>query len=114
MIFVPEGMLEQLKIDINEGKIWGLRLVKSPVAVIEDNKYADMFGIVREIVNPTDDGFSLKTKRNDICGWCECEAYYSAFSYYDGDILRAVDNYSAVVDEKDAIQITEYEVLWSY
>lgn len=114
MIFVPEDMLEQLKADAESGKIWGLRLVKSPVAVIEDNVYADMFGVVREIVKVTKDGFSLRTKRNDISGECDCEAYYGAFSYYDGDILRAVDHYSSVVNEKDGVQVTEYEVLWSY
>ena len=133
MVYMQEEMIESLKKDIQEGKIWGLRLIKTPVEVIQDNSYAMMFNVVREITGFDDDKFFLKTKRNVPAyyeyknydyqkpgghvsseRYFDCEAYYQAFSYYDGDILRSILNIPAAVDEKDAIQIAEYEVLKSY
>ena len=46
--------------------------------------------------------------------YSDIEGYYTAFNYYDGDILRSTEEFPAAVDPKDAVSITEYEVLWCY
>ncbi len=117
MVYMQNEMIESLKKDIREGKIWGLKLVKHPCEVIRNNTHGDIFNIVREIVDADDQCFYLRTNCRHADGKAylyDCEAYYEAFSYYDGDILRSILNIPAAVDEKDAIQITEYEVLRSY
>ena len=122
-----------LKKDIQEGKIWGLRLIKTPVEVIRDNSYAMLFNMVREISGFDDEKFFLRTKQNNpvyydyknydyqkpngyVSGdeYCECEAYYRAFNYYDGNILRASEYFSSCINEEDQNQVTEYEVLHIY
>ena len=122
-----------LKKDIQEGKIWGLRLIKTPTEVIRDNSYAMMFNIVREISGFDEKKFFLKTKRNvpsyfdyknyeyqkpdgyvTTDNYCECEAYYGAFNYYDGNILRSTQYFPSCINEEDQVQVTEYEVLHIY
>ena len=133
MIFVPDEMKEQLINDIKEGKIWGLRLIKTPTEVIRDNSYAMMFNIVREISGFDEEKFFLRTKRNVPCyidyknyeyqkpnGYVstdecyEAEAYFQAFEYYDGDILRSTQYFPSCINKEDQVQIIEYEVLRSY
>lgn len=126
---------EQLKYDIAKGKIWGLRLVKTPIEAIKTNCYGLIFEESREIVGFDEEKFYLKTRYREptyLPGtfdgknyavpdyslptdiYSDVEAYYSAFNYYDGDILRAVCKIPAAVNPKDSIKITEYEVIRSY
>lgn len=134
MIFMQEEMQRDLKKDIQSGKIAALRLVKTKNAVIRDNLYAQMYFADREVCGFDNEKFYLKTKKMEphyhtgaydgknyrkpdysiSDGYCECEAYYAAFSYYDGDILRSVVEIPAAVKDEDRINITEYEVLRSY
>ena len=113
MVYMEKKMQDELMQDIQEGKIFGLRLIEHPIAIIQNNVDAEMFGIVREIIDCDKEKFFLKTK--SIAGqYFDCEAYYAAFNYYDGDILRKIEEFPNVVDEKDSVKVTEYEVLRSY
>lgn len=134
MIFMQEEMQRDLKKDIQSGKIAALCLVRTNNAVIRDNTYAQMYFVDREVCGFDDEKFYLKTKKMEPHyhtdaydgknyrkpdyatpdGYFECEAYYAAFNYYDGDILRSVVEIPAAVKDEDRISITEYEVLRSY
>lgn len=134
MIFETIEMQNEFKKDLQDGKIFGLRLVKTPSEVFENNVYGKMFIQTREITGFDEEKFFLKTKRMTPCfypgsydglnykmpdygkpnGYVECEAYFNAFDYYDGDILRSTTEISAAVDKKDCIQVTEYQVIRSY
>lgn len=128
-------MQEELKKDVESGMIWGLRLVKTPVEAIKNNTCAMMFEESRPISGFDEKCFYLATRYKDrhyLPGtydgknyvlpdysiptdfYTEAEAYYSAFDYYDGNILRSTTEITAAVDPKDIIQITEYEVIRSY
>lgn len=82
-------MIEQLKNDVISGRINYLKLIDTDIEVIKDNKYAMMFGVYREVMNRNDNWFSLKTYAHGII--LEAEAYYTAFDYYDGTILKSGD-----------------------
>ena len=113
MLYMVKEMQDELMQDIRDGKVFGLKLIKHPVEVIENNRDHEMFGVAREIIAYDDEKFFLRTK--SIAGrYIDCEGYYSAFNYYDGDILRKIEEFPNVVDEKDSIKVTEYEVLRSY
>lgn len=136
MKYMPKDMIDELKSDIEYGKIWGLKLVKTPIKVIENNRYSQMFDVSRPITKFDDECFYLKTRRciphclegtysggakyyepdyaipDDI--YEECEAYYSAFNYYDGNTLRSTVEIPNAVNKIDEIKITEYEVIRSY
>ena len=133
MNYMQKEMREQLMQDIQSGKIWGLRLVKTHVDAIRTNAYADIYLIPREIVKWDDKKFYVKTRRNlpyysnyngidYVTPHCKektdeyvlSEGYFDAFEYYDGNILRGIDYIPAAVNPDDQVQITEYEVLWCY
>lgn len=134
MIFMEEEMQRDLKKDIQSGRIAGLNLVKVKNEVIMDNSYAQMYFVDREVCGFDDEKVYLKTRKMEPHyhtnaydgknyikpdyatpdGYFECEAYYSAFNYYDGDILRSTVEIPSAVGEEDRISITEYEVLRSY
>lgn len=133
MKYMQKEMREQLMQDIQSGKIWGLKLVKTHVEAIRSNAYADVYLIPREIVKWDNEKFYVKTRRNIpeyknyngidyVEPSCKekteefelCEGYYNAFDYYDGNILRGIDEIPMAVNPEDQIQITEYEVIWSY
>lgn len=124
------NMIDRLKEDIQSGVIKSLRLVKVHNEAIRNNCYALIFDIVRPISFVDDKKFYLKTQKvrygytnydginyrlpdryEPTNEFADCVAYYDAFDYYDGKILRKTESFSAVVDQKDAVQITEYEVL---
>ena len=78
-----------IKIDITAGKVTALKLIHTDIEVIRNNKYGLMFGVYRDINKVSDDYFTLKTwAKGKIV---DCEAYYSAFDYYDGKILKSRD-----------------------
>lgn len=135
MKYMPKEVQDELKLDIKNGKIWGLKLIKTPIHTVERNVYAQIFDCPREIVGFDDNCFYLKTRRcephylegtynpvsyyesdfsipDDI--YEECEAYYQAFNYYDGNILKSITEIGNPVNETDRIQETVYEVIRSY
>lgn len=133
MNWMQKEMRDQLAKDIQEGKIWGLRLTKTHVDAIRNNAYADIYLIPRKIVKADDEKFYVETRINHpyysqyngidyVTPHCLekteqyelCEGYYDAFDYYDGNYLRGTDYIPAAVNEEDQVQITEYEVLWCY
>lgn len=133
MNWMQKEMQEQLMQDIQNHKIWGVRLIKTPIEAIRSNAYADAFMVPREIIDYDEEKFYVKTRRNIpyrshyngidyVSPHCKektdqyeaCEGYYSAFDYYDGNILRGIDYIPAAVNPEDQVQITEYEVLWCY
>lgn len=135
MDFMTKEMQEKLKKDIITGKIYGLKLVSTPIEAIRRNQYAKIFEEVRPVVEADDERFILLTRRQephylpgtyDGTGhyfadfsipdqkYCDAEAYYSAFDYYDGHTLKSIVNIPSAVNEKDRIQITVYEVVRSY
>lgn len=133
MKYMQKEMREQFMQDIQSGKIWGLKLVKTQVEAIRSNAYADVYLIPREIVKWDNEKFYVKTRRNIpeyknyngidyVVPHCKekteqfelCESYYNAFDYYDGNILRGIDEIPMAVNPEDSVQITEYEIIWSY
>lgn len=135
MNFMQKEMQEELKKDILSGKIYGLKLIKTPIEAIRNNRYSLMFGEIREIVNANETCFYLKTRvmephylkgtSNGVDysisdfsiptqNYVNCEGYYSAFENYDGHILQAISEVPNAVNEKDIAQITEYEVIRGY
>ena len=127
MNWMEEEMNHDFKKDIQNGKIWGLKLIRSPIAVIEDNHYADIFNVAREIVGCDEEKFYLRTRRNKpkyidyknyeyqapigsnpTDNWVDYEGYFGAFDFYDGNILRAS------VKDDDIPICTEYEVIHAY
>ena len=130
---MQEEMQRQLQKDIESGKIYGLRLIRVDNDVVHNNCYADMFDEIREITRSDSKRFFLKTRRKEphylgyngvdyripdysipSFEYTGCEAYYQAFSYYDGKILRAVHEFPAAVNPEDQISVTEYEVIMGY
>ena len=130
---MQKEMQVDLKKDVESGKIFGLRLIKTDNEVIEHDCYAEMFETVREIVGFDDRRFYLKTRMRDphylgyngveytipdfavsSFKYSDCEAYYETFNYYDGNILRSVNEFPAAVNEEDKVSVTEYEVIWGY
>lgn len=135
MKYMPKDMIKDLKSDIKNGKIWGLKLVKTTTEVIQNNCYAQLYLEPREIVSFDDNCFYLKTRINQphyLSGtynpvdyyspdysipddiYTNAEAYYNAFSYYDGHYLKSIQEIPNAVNANDQIQITEYEVIRSY
>lgn len=86
-------MKRNLKEDIRSGKITKLMLVSTDIDVIRENRDAMIYNVPREISNVYDDHFTLKTERckdHMPTGIYEdLEAYYTAFSNYDGNILTS-------------------------
>lgn len=135
MLFMQEEMQNDFKKDLKEGKIFGLRLVETQNEVIRRNVYADIFGTIREIVGYDDKKFYLRTRRStpyylketyngsdyvlpDFSlpedEYYDAEGYFEVFNYYDGNRLKSSQEFSAMVNQKDIINITEYEVIRSY
>ena len=135
MKFVQEEMQNDFKKDLKEGKIFGLRLVKTDNEVIKRNVYAEVFDTILEITRFDENKFYTLIRRREphyIIGsyngrdyqipdysiptfdYEETEGYFSAFNYYDGNVLRATVDIPAAVDPKDSLKITEYEVIRSY
>ena len=133
MKYMQKEMQEQFKEDILSGKIWGLRLVKTPNDVIRNNAYADIYGIPRQIVNADENKFYLKTRINDpyrsqyngrdyVAPTCLrkteehelLEAHYDGFDYYDGSCVQSSVEIPAAVNSEDIVLISEQEVIWSY
>lgn len=101
-------MIEKLKQDIMTGKIRSLTMVSTNIDTIRHNCYAMMFNVSREISRCDDDRFYLLTERctpsySNYNGtdyrmpdgsaatgnFVDCEAYYTAFDYYDGKVLKS-------------------------
>ena len=80
-------MIEKLKTDITGGKIAALKLINTDIEVIKNNRDGLMFGVYRDVNKISDDYFTLKTWSNGKI--VDCEAYYTAFDYYDGKFLKA-------------------------
>ena len=114
MILVPDEMKEQLKKDIEEGKVWGLKMIKCPTEVIRSNRDAQIFGVVNEITRVDGNYFYMKIFSNITHDYVEGEGCFDAFTFYDGDILRSDRYFSICSEEKDQIQTTEYEVYHIY
>lgn len=133
MKYMQKEMLEQFMQDLHDGKIWGLRLVKTPINAIHNNAYGDIFGIPRQIVKSDNEKFYMLSRRNkpyfsgyngidyvephckektDI--YAKTEAYYSAFNYYDGCTLQSITEVQSPVNEDKSVLITEYEIIRSY
>lgn len=85
--------MRSLKEDIMSGTISYMRLLETDISVIKANRDAMIYNTWRSVSSLTDDYFSLKTQRckdgEKIDRWENCEAYYTAFDYYDGTILKA-------------------------
>ena len=128
-------MIQELKDDIENGKLYGLKLVKTSNEVIKRNLYGEMYEVIREIVGFDNEKFYLRTKLREprfITGscngteycipdysissnrYCDCEAYYNAFNFYDGNILRCVLNFPDAINKKDSVIVDEYQVIRSY
>lgn len=79
--------------DILTGKVTQFKLIATDIDVIRKNRDAMIYDTWRSVSSLTDDYFSLKTQRckdgEKIDQWENCEAYYTAFDYYDGTILKA-------------------------
>ena len=135
MNYMAKEIQDELKRDIQDGKIWGLKLVSTSVDVLKRDQYALIFGEPREIVGFDNECFYLRTRyseshylpgsydgKNYVVAdysiptqtYFNAEAYYKAFNYYDGNILRSTTEIKNAVNPKDIIQITEYQVIRSY
>lgn len=130
MIYMQKEIIEQFKHDIQNGTVKALKLIKEPTEVIRNNCYALIFDTIRPIVKFDDKRFYLRTQLMNagyssyngidymIPDRCEptgkyedLEAYYDAFDYYDGEILRKTEVFSSVNNqETDQIHVTEYRV----
>lgn len=121
-----------LKKDIKNGKVKRLRLIESPIRAIKENRYAEIFNTVREIVKYDDEKFYLETKLISRQGLYELknggyeltklvpasnsnktellEAYYSVFDY-DGRYLIQEVKIPNAANPKDRVQRTVYVVL---
>ena len=75
MNWMQKEMRDQLAKDIQEGKIWGLRLTKTHVDAIRNNAYADIYLIPRKIVKADDEKFYVETRIN--------RPYYSQYNGID-------------------------------
>lgn len=106
-------MQDQLRSDVENGIIAGLRLIKTDNEVIKSNRDADIYKVFRPIVASDENCFYVETKtaKGD---YLDLEAYYGAFDYYDGDILRAVTQIPSAVYKEDMILTDEWEVIRSY
>jgi hypothetical protein len=111
MNWMEEEMIEELKKDIQSKRIKGLKLIKTPVEVIRNNVHAEIYKAPRRVVMPGKNLFYLETRCADGSFYC-AEAWYDAFDYYDGKILRNTQKFDKCVYPEDEIKVTEYEVLY--
>lgn len=85
--------IKDLKDDIRNGTIKKLKMVsignyEIDLSHIEENKDAQMFNVERPISFYNDDYFTLETRLNNG-SLINVEAYYNAFSFYDGNKLMS-------------------------
>lgn len=103
MLDLMKEMQEELMQDIQEGKIYALRCTKLNIDP-HSYVYPLIFDVVRKIT-----GF------DENCFYVEgCEAYYGAFSYYDGNILKSTTEIPMAVDPEKSVLTDEFEVIRSY
>ena len=93
--------MNQLKKDIESGRVKELMLIKTDFDVIKSNRDAMIYKVPRKIVSHNKYTFSLETERckygKPLDEYCLCEAYYTAFNYYDGKILKSeVSTYKVI------------------
>lgn len=113
---------------MNAGKITALRLIETPNEAIRSNRYALIYGVARPITRITDDQFWLDTLFCDsqavyndgllvdvvpmAKAWhMDAEAYFDAFTDYDGRYLTKIESFPNAVAVKDRTQKTVYECL---
>lgn len=86
-------MIEKLKQDIESGKVTKLMLIETDADIIKNNRDGMMYKVIRDIIRHDNNSFTLKTERciNHMPSgsYCDCEAYYTAFNFYDGKILKS-------------------------
>lgn len=127
MDWMEKEMIDQLKTDIQTHKLMGLKLMKTGIDVTKHNVYADIFDKYLPITGFDEEKFYLEARLNipvqkdydgrnykepidhistDICE--TLEAYYEAFNFYDGHILRSVVEIPAAVKLEDRVKVNEY------
>lgn len=114
-------MLEKFKEDICIGKIAGIKMRTIHNIPIEQYKYNYMYRYPFEITGCIYNRFffrkldhNFQDPNHILDDMDERSMYFSAFDYYDGDILAGTDYIPAAANSKDQVQITEYQVLRCY